>query len=140
MNKHSRPEIAMAFDFGSKETGVAVGQTITRTARGVATLQCKGGKPRWPEVYNLISTYEPSVLIVGLPLHMNGEESDMSALAREFADKLTERFSLPVLMQDERLTTRAADSAIADARETGSAKTEHELAACLIFEDWSAQR
>lgn len=130
----------MAFDFGLRETGVAVGQTITRTARGVATLQCKGGKPRWPELSNLISTYDPSVLIVGLPLHMDGEESDMSALAREFAGRLRERFSIPVMMQDERLTTRAADSAITDARTSGSAKTEHELAACLIFEDWSAQR
>lgn len=129
----------MAFDFGLKETGVAVGQTVTGTATGVATLQCRAGKPRWRELSDLIHTYRPSLLIVGLPLHMHGGESEMSAQARNFGAKLADRFGLTVLMQDERLTTRAADSAMAVARETGTARTEHELAACLIFESWCGQ-
>ena len=130
------PRSVMAFDFGLSHTGVAVGQTITASARGVATLNCRDGKPRWPEVTELIDAYTPSILIVGLPLNMDGTSSPMSESAEVFAGKLRERFKLSVEMHDERLTTRSAKSDLDEAREMGRADSDHELAACLIAESW----
>ncbi len=84
----------------------------------------------------LIEDYAPTLLVVGLPLNMDGTESDMSTLAREFGDRLTRRFGLPHAMQDERLTSRSAQP---DVSGTGDGTTVHELAACLIAEDWLRQ-
>ena len=131
-------QVVMTFDYGFAETGIAIGQTITGSARGVATLKMNEGKPRWREVKNIVDEYAPTLLLVGLPLHMDGEESDMSQAARLFADSLTEKTNLPVALQDERLTTKEADARLDQAQETGSARNDHELAACIIFEDWFA--
>ena len=134
------PQVVLSFDFGLTETGVAVGQTITGNARGVATLVMKDGKPKWREIQTLITEYTPTLLLVGLPLHMSGEESDMSGAARDFADRLEAKFDVSVALQDERLTTRAADERLDMARQDGTAKNDHEIAACIIFEDWYAAR
>ncbi len=134
------PRAVMAFDFGLRQTGVAVGQTITLSARGVATLNCRDGKPRWPEVTALVDEYAPNVLLVGLPLNMDGTPSTMSEAARAFAQKLSERCKLPAEMHDERLTTRSARSDLEAARASGRARSDHELAACLIAESWMRER
>ena len=130
--------VVLSFDFGLTETGVAVGQTISGNARGIATLQMKEGKPRWRDIEKLDSEYAPTMFLVGLPLHMSGEESDMSAAARGFAAQLEQKFGLPAVLQDERLTTKEADERLEFARQDGTAKTDHEIAACIIFEDWFA--
>ena len=126
----------MAFDFGTTQTGVAVGQSITGSARGVATLSCRAGKPKWREITALIEAYGPSLLIVGLPLNMDGTSSPMSRAAEDFAAKLRTRCELPVEMHDERLTTHAAKADLEAAQELGRAGSDHELAACLIAESW----
>ena len=131
-----RSDIVLAFDFGLKYTGVAVGQTITKTAKGATTLRCKDGQPRWHEVATLVERYTPRKLIVGLPLNMDGSDSDMSARAREFAAKLGNRFNLDVDLQDERLTSRSAQDGLTEAIQQGLVKTDHELAAVIIAEDW----
>ena len=133
-----KPQIVLAFDFGLTETGIAIGQTITGNARGVATLVMRDGKPKWREIKELVAEYAPTLLLVGLPLHMDGEESEMSAAARAFAETLEANVGLPVVLQDERLTTKEADSRLDFAREEGIARTDHELAACIIFDDWFA--
>lgn len=131
-------ETVLTFDFGLVATGVAVGQTVTGTARGLTTLGMKNGNPRWREIEKLIDDYAPSLLLVGLPVHMDGEESDMSARARMFAAKLSSRSGLPAQMWDERLTSKAAAEGFEAARESGLVQTDHELAACIIFSDWFA--
>lgn len=76
----------------------------------------------------LVKEWGPTTLVVGLPLNMDDSESEMSALARAFGDKLARRFTLPVEMVDERLTTVAASQV--------QAKRVHELAAVLIAQTW----
>ena len=134
------PQVVLSFDFGLTETGVAVGQTITGNARGVATLIMKEGKPQWRDVEKLVTEYAPTLFLVGLPLHMSGEESEMSNAARGFASRLEQKFGLSAVLQDERLTTKEADDRLEFARQDGTAKTDHEIAACIIFEDWFANR
>lgn len=132
MNHH----VVLAFDYGLGATGVAIGQTVTGTARGVATLAMKEGVPQWRDIKKLAAEYEPTLLLVGLPLHMTGEESDMSQAARKFAAALKQKLTLPVELQDERLTSKEADERLELAREAGTASSDHELAAVIIFEDW----
>lgn len=67
---------------------------------------------------------------------MDGQESEMSALARDFADQLQQRYKVAVTLQDERLTSRIAADELADAKAAGVAQTDHELAACMICSDW----
>ena len=131
-----RDQTVIAFDFGLRQTGIAIGQTITGTARGVATLLCRQGKPKWYELNDIVDQFQPQHFVVGLPLHMDGQESEMSALARDFADQLQQRYKVAVTLQDERLTSRIAADELADAKAAGVAQTDHELAACMICSDW----
>jgi len=116
----------LAFDFGLRHIGVAAGQTVTRTASPVATLRARDGKPDWPELTKLVAEWNPARLLVGLPLNMDGTESEMSERARRFAAELARRTGLPTDLVDERLTTRAAT-------EAGGT---HAHAAALIAETW----
>ena len=128
----------MAFDFGLRHIGVALGQALTSSGRGVATLTARQGKPNWPTVSQLLEDYAPGHLVVGLPLNMDGTPSDMALQAQRFAEQLARRSGLQVDLHDERLSTRAARSSFAEAQALGLARTEHELAACLILEGWLA--
>ncbi|MEM9621715.1 MAG: Holliday junction resolvase RuvX [Pseudomonadota bacterium] len=128
----------LAFDFGTQHIGVAVGQSITGTARGVATLKARDGAPAWRHVKDLLDTYRPALLVVGLPLNMDGTASAIADQARQFAALLEQKADLNVAMQDERLTTVQAKEQLDWARAADKANTDHELAACFIAEDWLA--
>jgi len=118
----------MAFDFGLRHIGVAVGQTITGTATPLTTLAARDGRPDWPALVALVRDWRPAALLVGLPLNMDDTESAMSERARRFANTLERQTALPVHLVDERLTSRAV-------REAGPDRT-HEHAAVLIAETW----
>lgn len=135
-------DILLAFDFGTKRIGVAVGQTVTKTARPLATLSAKEGQPQWEEVDKLIKTWRPNALVVGIPLNMDGTPQAITQAARNFAEALRKKYQLPVHGIDERLTTR-------DAREKVFAKGGYKalqneqidsVAAQLILETWFMQK
>ncbi len=140
MNKNTT-DILLGFDFGMKRIGIAVGQTITKTARPLVTLKAKDGIPQWEELDKLVKTWRPDALIVGIPLNMDGTEQNVTLSAKKFADSLKERYNLPVFGVDERLTTR-------DAREQMFSKGGYKalkngqvdsVAAQLILETWFMQ-
>lgn len=119
----------LAFDYGRKHIGVAVGQTVTRTASALQTISAREGKPDWTAVDRLVREWHPRRLLVGLPLNMDDTESDMSGQARRFANQLADRTGVEVTLVDERLTTYASRSAA----EPGG---NHAVAAALIAETW----
>ncbi|MCB1646065.1 MAG: Holliday junction resolvase RuvX [Pseudomonadales bacterium] len=127
-------DTVMAFDFGTRKIGVAVGQGITRSASPAGTIRAKDGIPNWDDIARLIRTWEPAVLIVGLPLNMDGTESELSLRALKFARRLTGRFQLPHIVMDERLTSREARWI------TGSDGEIDDVAAALILESWFRQQ
>jgi len=131
-----KEQIIICFDFGLKHIGVAIGQTLTRTARGVATLQARNGKPKWHQIHSIIADFGPHEAVVGLPLNMDGTPATIFDDVTAFATKLGSRTQLRVSMHDERLTTKAAKTYLQDAIAMGIATTDHELAACLILEGW----
>ncbi|RUO58691.1 Holliday junction resolvase RuvX [Pseudidiomarina insulisalsae] len=128
----------LGFDFGTHNIGVAVGQTITGTASPLSALKAKDGQPDWQKVQALIKEWQPTRLVVGLPLNMDGTEQLLTDKARKFANRLHGRFGLPVELQDERLTTVAAKEELfarGGYRELSKDKIDS-AAAQLILEDY----
>jgi len=126
--------VALGFDFGTHRIGVAVGQTITRSASALATLQSRDTVPDWPRISTLIQEWKPSALVVGLPYNMDDTESAVAARARRFARQLEGRYGLPTHMVDERLTSLEAERTLGpDAERDGRVDA---LAAALILETW----
>src|ERR1700679_428468 len=95
--------ILLGFDFGMKRIGVAIGQTITQSARPLQTLHAKAGIPQWDILSKLIQKWQPDAIVIGIPLNMDGTEQAISANAREFAQSLRNKFNLTVYEMDERL-------------------------------------
>lgn len=130
----------LGFDFGLRRIGVAVGQTATNTASSLETIG-HGREPDWIAIARLVKEWKPAVLLVGLPLGRDGEETEMSKSARRFGAALQERFSLQVAFSDERLSSRAAGERFAELRASGSlrrkdAKQLDAMAAQIILENW----
>lgn len=99
------PRTIIAFDFGTKSIGVAIGQEITGTARALAALKAQDGVPDWQKVERLLKEWQPDLVVVGLPLNMDGTEQPLTARARKFANKIHGRFGVSVKLHDERLST-----------------------------------
>lgn len=135
-NAHRR---AMAFDYGTRQIGVAVGQTLTGNAEPLTNLRARDGVPDWDQLARLIREWEPNVLVVGLPLNMDGSASDMSERAARFARRLNGRFLLPVETVDERLSTFEAKQHLKDQGRTPSSYRDDpvdSLAAALLLQTW----
>jgi putative Holliday junction resolvase len=111
--------VLLAFDFGTRRIGIAVGQTTTRSASAAGTLVANGGKPDWNAVLALVREWAPARLLVGLPYNMDGSETTTTAPCRAFGEELSRRSGLPVEFVDERLTSNAAYDELRDARRAG---------------------
>lgn len=133
--------VYLGFDFGYKRIGVAVGQGITKSASPLPTLIAQLGVPKWDAVGRLIQAWRPKALIVGLPTQIDGNEQYTTAASRAFADQLHQRFSLPVHLVDERLSTVEARAQLFEHGGYRSIKrTEVDsIAACIILEQWLQQ-
>lgn len=128
----------LAFDFGYRRIGTAVGQAITRRATPLITLVAVAGVPTWQDIEKLIKEWQPEALIVGLPTCINNEELYTTEAAKQFALSLEEQFNLPVHLVDERMTTVEARSQLFAAggyRKLKKSSVDN-LAACLILEQW----
>lgn len=98
----------LGFDYGTKSIGIAIGQEITASARPLLSIKAVDGIPKWEEIGALIEEWKPDLIVVGLPLNMDGTEQEMTQRARKFANRLSGRFGVKVATQDERLTTADA--------------------------------
>jgi putative Holliday junction resolvase len=131
------------FDFGSRLLGVAVGNRLTGSARGLAAIAVRDGDPDWSRLDALRQEWQPDHLVVGLPLTLDGEEQPASRGARRFAEKLSQRYGLPVDLTDERHSSQEAAQRFANARAAGlkkrrDAATIDAEAAAVILERWLA--
>ena len=131
----------LGFDVGSRLTGVAIGNSFTATARGLTTIPVRDGEPDWQQLDGLCKEWLPDTLIVGLPLALDGAEQAASRNARRFAVQLQRRYSLPVVLVDERHSSQEAAERFAAARAAGlkrrrDAATIDAEAAAIIVERW----
>lgn len=138
------PKTLIAFDFGTKHIGVAVGQQITCSARPLATVRAKNGEPDWPAITRIINTWQPDAIVIGIPLTMDDKEQEMTHAARRFANRINGRYHLPVIETDERLSSMAAEQIMYE--ENGGRKIAdndtriHQISAQLILETYYTQQ
>jgi len=126
----------MGFDYGSKRIGVAVGQTLTATARPLAIVLVKNQQIDWARITALIQEWQPDALVVGLPKHADGSDSTSTVAARRFSRQLQGRYQLPVHTIDERLSSVAAAERISP---KGKGKDLDAVAAQIILETWLSE-
>jgi len=135
----------LGFDFGEKNTGVAVGQRITGTATALETIRFTSKGAFWSSISRLVKTWEPTAFVVGMPYHPNpeeGEENHIVELIHEFRNELGVRFSRPVFLMDETLSTKESQSIFYSQRSKKSVQfidIKDELAATLILQTWLKQ-
>lgn len=132
----------LAFDFGTHKIGVAVGQSITRTATPLPELKASNGQPDWHQVTALIAQWQPDAFVVGVPVNMDGSEFDLTVRARKFGQRLHGRFGKPWFEMDERLTSFEARTLARQQRRAqpqGQGRNRglvDSLAASLILQSW----
>lgn len=112
----------LAFDFGEKRIGVAVGDTVLKLAHPLLTIDAEENSAKFAQIALLLKEWQPALLVVGLPLSLDGEAHAMTALAQKFAQRLEGRFNLPVVMVDERLSSAEAAQSLRQAGVTGRAQ------------------
>lgn len=133
----------LGFDVGHKRIGVAVGNPITGTASEVGVLDVRDGMPDWAGFDRLLKAWAPTTLVVGDPLALDDDAPDSPARqrARGFARAAAKRSALPVVMVDERRSSKEASRRFADQRRAGLKRRHHAegidaLAAVVIVERW----
>jgi putative Holliday junction resolvase len=124
----AHPQLAgatvLAFDFGEKFTGVAVGESSIGMAHPLALITAESNAARMAAIDALVAEWKPGFLVVGLPFSMDGREHGMTRRCRRFARQLESRFRLTVRLVDERLSSAAAEEAL---RAAGKGGRKHKL-------------
>jgi putative Holliday junction resolvase len=129
--------VYLAFDYGTKRIGVAIGDAVTRAARPLGTVA-----EDWPAIERLLAEWRPKACVVGLPLGQQDEEQPITQRARAFARELQQRFTGPVHLCDERYSSRAGRDDLRQTRASGAMKRrvrqgdKDSAAARVILEQW----
>ncbi len=132
----------MAFDFGLRQIGVAVGNCVLGTTQPLAIIKAREGIPDWSNVTRLIAEWQPDLLVVGDPLNMDGSVSELSERARKFSRRLHGRLGLPVELVDERLSSFEAKQNSRERGHRGDFKQQpvDSQAAELVLLSWLRNR
>lgn len=135
------PQLILAFDYGTRRIGVAAGDTLTRTARPLRTLECLGRIP-WPAIDRLTAEFQPAQFVVGVPYNMDGTPTLLTDASRGFGRELMTRYRRTVALVDERLSSREAEAQLRTARAEGWKRRRTTradvdmIAARILLERW----
>jgi len=128
----------MAFDFGERRIGVAIGETLLGQARALATVAESANDRRFNAIGKLIETWRPGRLVVGLPRHVDSSEHEFAARCTRFARQLEGRYRLPVELADERYSSCTAEAGMSGDKHKNKARLDAEAAA-VILQAWFDQ-
>ncbi len=134
--------VYLAFDFGEKRIGVAIGDDLTGSARPLPAVSTGD----WKSIEKVVADWRPAAVIVGMPLNDDGSDQLITTLTRKFIRQLEERLKLTIHVSDERFSSRAADNILRDARASGQMtrrvrKGDRDgQAARVILEQWLRER
>jgi len=133
-----KPRTILAFDFGLRQIGVAVGNMQLQSTQPLAIVKAKNGKPDWQALEKIMQDWQPDLLVVGDPMNMDGSASEMGARAQKFARRLQGRWGTPIEMADERLSSFEAKELMREQGHRGNYKDEpiDSYAAELILQSW----
>ena len=131
----------IAFDYGYQRTGVAVGNSITRTASAVDTLFGANMKQQWQDIDTIMQEWQPAQLLIGMPLQLETSSDELLAQIKSFKRKLKQRYDLPVYLVDESYSSVEANERLKELRRNGRKKklNKKEIdaqAAVIILERW----
>jgi putative Holliday junction resolvase len=128
----------LAFDYGERFVGVAVGESGVRVAHPLATIDTRVAATRFQAIAALVDEWRPAQLVVGLPLGLGGDRHDLTRRAERFARQLAARFRLPVALVDERLTSTEAEDRLRALGRGGrrGKRLAHPLSAQVILQDF----
>ncbi|WP_114639591.1 Holliday junction resolvase RuvX [Polynucleobacter necessarius] len=129
----TKPVTVMAFDYGTRRVGVAIGNSVVRAGQALKTISAPSGDTLFLEIKNLLAEWQPDQLVVGRPVHPDGAEHEMTAKATRFGNQLHGRFALPVFWVDERYTSAILE---ADAKMRDNLDAQ---SAALILEQYFAE-
>jgi len=132
-------ETVMAFDFGGKRIGVAIGETLLGEARALATITESSNDRRFAAIGKLVAAWRPARLVVGLPRHVDDAEHEFAARCERFARQLEGRYRLPVELADERYSSAVAESSLPGDKRKNKARLDA-AAAAVILQAWFDQR
>jgi putative Holliday junction resolvase len=143
MPERRAPQTVLAFDFGLRRIGVAVGQQVTGSASAVATIANRAGGPDWQHIDRLLDEWRPQRLIVGVPTLRDGSPGSLVPAIEEFCAALG-RYELPIETVDERLSSSDASARLKANRQAGGRRRIPKsaidaAAAAVIAERWLAQ-
>lgn len=136
--------IVLGVDFGTRRLGLAIGNTVTGSARPLETVAC--GSDPIAALQSTIATWQPDHIVIGLPLAADGSETKTSQAARGFAERLSDAHpKLGFSLHDERYSSIAAGQRFAEARQAGRARRRNgnqldAMAAAVIVERWLTER
>lgn len=128
----------LAFDFGEQRIGVAVGEHLIKVASPLVQIDTESNEARFKIITDLVNEWQPTLLVVGLPLNLDGEETPTCLLCRKFARRLNGRFNLPVMLIDERFTSLEAEELLAEQGVRGRSQKEmlDQVAATAILQKY----
>jgi len=133
-------ETVMAFDFGEKRIGVAIGETLLASARALTTIEAEASDQKFAAIGKLVDEWRPARLIVGLPAHADREAPhEFAARCERFARQLEGRYRLPVEFIDERFTSALAETRLSGDKRKNKLRLDAEAAA-IILQAWFNQR
>ncbi len=95
----------LGFDFGERRIGIAVGEHLIGSANPLTTIDTESNEIRFTNITELVKEWQPKLLVVGLPLSLDGAENVLTQLCKKFARRLNGRFNLPVILIDERYSS-----------------------------------
>ncbi len=137
----TRSRTVLGFDFGTKSIGIAVGQEITGTATPLNAVKAIDGIPNWDTIGKVFNEWQPQIVVVGLPLNMDGSYQQVTYSAKKFANRLHAKFKKPVETWDERLTTADARAQLFELggfKKLDKGKVDS-VSACIIVQSWMEQ-
>jgi putative Holliday junction resolvase len=139
-------QTALAFDFGLRRLGVAVGQSLTGTAQPLTTLICNNGTPDWHEIEKLQRQWQANYFVVGLPVNKDGSDTAVTTAARTFSNELKRRFQIPVHFFDERHSSMSAEELLKTKRQLGDRRRQirktdiDKFASAVILQNWFKEK
>jgi len=134
----------LAFDYGEKRIGVAIGNSLSHTATPLVTVSNSSGTPDWQKLDELVTTWEPVGLIIGDPVTEDGETVEITRQARGFAKRLGKRYDIPFFLIDERYSSISASGIISNQRKSGLRRRTQrgdldKVAAAILMERWFSE-
>lgn len=135
LERLSEDSIVIAFDYGLKRIGVAVGNLLTKTARPLRIIHWTKNDQKWSQISQVLSEWQPAAVVIGVPRHKDGEPNSMTPICEKFANQVEGRYGLPVVREDERFSSVEAES--------NSEEDEEFIddeAAAVILQQWLNQK